>query len=58
LIVFILGFGVAFQAILNPNQPISATTFVDIFWRTFWQMFGELYLDDTVGMGQFESLCR
>jgi hypothetical protein len=51
LAVFIVSFGIAFQAILHPNQKPSWTTLVDIVWRPYWQMFGELYLDDD-GMGR------
>ena len=50
--IFILSFGVAFQAILNPAQPVSADVLVDVLWRPYWQMFGELFIDDaTTGMG-------
>jgi len=52
LAVFIISFGVAFQAILHPNQTPSWGTLGDIVWRPYWQMFGELFLDDvSVGMG-------
>ena len=44
--VFVISFGVAYQAILNPNAPLSWDTVVDILWRPYWQMFGELMLDD------------
>ena len=46
LAVFIVGFGVAFQAILYPYQSPSWSTLVDILYRPFWQMFGEPFLDD------------
>jgi hypothetical protein len=49
LVVFVVSFGIAFQAILSPNQKPSVTTIVNIVWRPFWQMFGELFLDDEAG---------
>lgn len=51
--VFIISFGIAFQALLDPNKPVSWSLLVDILWRPYWQMYGELYLEDiTVKMGQ------
>ena len=56
LAVFIVSFGVAFQAILHPNQSPSWTTLIDILWRPYWQMFGELFLDDvSTGMGLYPA---
>jgi len=56
LAVFIVGFGVAFQAILHPYQSPSWSTLVDILYRPFWQMFGELFLDDlSQGMGSYPA---
>ena len=56
LAVFIVSFGVAFQAILHPNQAPSWTTLGDVLWRPYWQMFGELFLDDvSEGMGSYPS---
>ena len=53
LLVFIISFGAAFQAILDPNKPPSWGLLVDILWRPYWQMFGELFIDDaTTGMGR------
>ena len=57
LAVFIVSFGVAFQALLDPNQPPSWGMFSDILWRSYWQMFGELLIDDaTEGMGMYEIM--
>ena len=52
LAVFIISFGVAFQALLDPNKPPSWNLLVNIIWRPYWQMYGELFLEDsTDGMG-------
>ncbi|XP_038076672.1 transient receptor potential cation channel subfamily M member-like 2 isoform X3 [Patiria miniata] len=46
LLVFLLGFGIASQAILQPNS----SSFVDIargvFYKPYFQIFGELFLED------------
>ena len=49
LAVFIISFGIAFQALLDPNKPSSWSLLVDVLWRPYWQMYGEMYLDDTMG---------
>ena len=54
LALFVVSFGVAFQAILNPNQTPSWTTFGDILYRPYWEMFGELFLMEDPGMGEFQ----
>ncbi len=49
-------FGVAFQAILDPNRSPSAEMLVSVLWRPYWQMFGELFIDDaTTGMGEAQA---
>ena len=52
LAVFIVSFGIAFQAIISPNQPPSWNVVADVLWRPYWQMYGELFIEDvTEGMG-------
>ncbi|ELT96530.1 hypothetical protein CAPTEDRAFT_216067 [Capitella teleta] len=53
LLVFILGFGVAFQGLLHPHQEPSFNVLAGILWRPYWSMFGQLYIDegDVSGMG-------
>ena len=52
LMVFIISFGVAFQALVDPNKEPSWELLRNVFWRGYWQMLGEIFLDDsTEGMG-------
>ena len=46
LSVFIISFGIAFQSILEPNEPPSWNLLADLLWRPYWQMFGELFVED------------
>ena len=47
LSVFLISFGIAFQSILGPNQPPSWNLLADLLWRPYWQMFGELFVEDS-----------
>ena len=51
LLVFIVSFGVGFQALLDPHEPVSWYTLVGVFWRTYWQMYGELFIGED-GLGK------
>ena len=54
--VFIISFGIAFQGMLDPNRPLTMNLIVDIIWRPYWQMYGELFLEDAAkGMSSIES---
>ena len=50
LLVVIVSFGIAFQSILSGKEQISWRQLTDILWRPFWQMFGEIFVEDD-GMG-------
>ena len=54
-----ISFGVAYQALLDPKRDSSIDLFADIMWRPYWQMYGELFLEDVdEGMGEHAvSLC-
>ena len=49
LVVFILGYGVAAQALLYPVRPFYLYVFKDVFMLPYWQMYGELQLETTEG---------
>ena len=49
LVVFILGYGVAMQALLYPVRPFYPNVFKDVFMLPYWQMYGELQLESTEG---------
>ena len=50
LIVFILAYGVAIQAIIDPYRELSMDTIgkvlFSIVFMPYWQMYGELSLED------------
>ena len=48
LVVFILGYGLAKQAVLYPNTPLleAVKGTVNV---PYWQMYGELFIDDILG---------
>ena len=67
LIVFILAYGVAVQALIDPYRPFSwshfSTLIQDIIFLPYWQMYGELQLDrisvqDSTGCSAGESFCH
>lgn len=49
LLVFILSFGVAYQANLYPNAPQQWTVLKDVLYHPYWQMYGELFLENKEG---------
>lgn len=55
LLVFIVAYGVASQAILFPNTALSPNIILDVLRRPYWQMYGELFLEDIEGslLGSF-----
>ena len=50
LIVFILAYGVAIQAIIDPYRELSLDTIGEVLFSIvfmpYWQMYGELSLED------------
>ena len=52
LMVFIIAYGLASQAILYPNTPFSLTLMKEIVRKPYWQMYGELFLEEIEGENQ------
>ncbi|KAK3709891.1 hypothetical protein QZH41_007500 [Actinostola sp. cb2023] len=46
LVVFLLAYGVSQQAILFPNQAPTWELIPKIFFRPYFQVYGELFIDD------------
>jgi transient receptor potential cation channel subfamily M protein 2 len=46
IIIFLLGYGIASQALLFPSVPFDRQTVLGSFYRPYFQIFGELFLDD------------
>eukprot|EP00050_Salpingoeca_kvevrii_P002038 m.185860 g.185860 ORF g.185860 m.185860 type:complete len:1506 (-) comp10522_c1_seq1:295-4812(-) len=61
LALFLLGYGIAAQALLFPDREFGYQTIENIFFRPYFQIYGELFLDeieddtDCVGPWQFSS---
>ncbi|XP_071824925.1 transient receptor potential cation channel subfamily M member-like 2 isoform X3 [Apostichopus japonicus] len=51
LAVFLIGYGVASQAILFPNETDPRKLFTGIFYHAYFQMYGELFLENIEGDG-------
>ena len=49
LVVVILAYGVASQALRYPNSEPSWSLLLNIFYLPYWQMYGELFLEDVEG---------
>lgn len=49
LAVFVLSFGVTYQANLFPNAPRSWSLLKNIVYLPYWQMYGELFLENIEG---------
>ncbi len=45
MVIFLLAYGVAQQAILYPNEAASWSMVSRIFFRPYFQVYGELFVD-------------
>ena len=48
--MFTVAFGIAQHAIVYPNEPMSAVMIYRMIRLPYWQMYGELFLDDIEGL--------
>ena len=49
LSVFTVAFGIAQHAIMYPNEPMSGVLVYRMLRLPYWQMYGELFLEDLEG---------
>ena len=49
LLVFIFSYGVVAQALRFPQANASWSLLVDVVYMPYWQMYGELFLEDLQG---------
>lgn len=49
LMVFIIAYGVASQVILYPNSDFGLELLRDVFKKPYFQMYGELFLEEIEG---------
>ncbi|XP_063417264.1 transient receptor potential cation channel subfamily M member 5-like [Mytilus trossulus] len=47
--VFLFGFGVIYQATMFPNSQPGFKLFKEIIYMPYWQLYGELFLDNLEG---------
>ena len=50
LMLFAISFGVMIQAVLYPSQPLNARLFSDVLRRPYFQIYGELFLEELEGI--------
>ena len=55
LLIFLIGYGVASQALLYPNQTFSAKAIEKLFFMPYFQVYGELFLED-IATGKIKLL--
>ena len=49
LLVFVVSFGVAYHANMFPQTPASWSILVNVLYFPYFQMYGELFLEDMKG---------
>lgn len=57
MLVVLMSFGVARQAILNPNEDPSWMLARNIFFMPYWMIYGEVFADQ-IDRKFVERLCR
>ncbi|KAL5018957.1 hypothetical protein ScPMuIL_004679 [Solemya velum] len=50
LAVFIVSFGICYRAIIFPNSPANWKLVKDVVYFPYWQIYGELFLDNMEGV--------
>lgn len=50
LAVFLLAYGVSSLSLMYPVRDFYSLVFKDITYFPYWQIYGELYLEDLEGM--------
>ena len=45
MVIFLLAYGVAQQAILYPDEPASWSVVSGVFFRPYFQVYGELFME-------------
>ena len=53
MVVFLMAYGVAQQAILFPHEHGSWSLIPKVFFRPYFQVYGELFIEDTTNSGKF-----
>lgn len=56
MVVFLMAYGVAQQAILFPHEHGSWSLIPKVFFRPYFQVYGELFIEDTTYSGKLSLL--
>ncbi|XP_052244281.1 transient receptor potential cation channel subfamily M member-like 2 isoform X2 [Dreissena polymorpha] len=49
LMVFVVSYAIASHSILYPNSPLTWQTVIQVIRMSYWNIYGELFLDDIEG---------
>ena len=49
LMVFVISYAIASHSILFPNSPLNGDTIIAVLRRSYWNIYGELFLDELAG---------
>jgi len=55
MLVFLLAYGVSSQSLLFPAREPYWMITRDILYHPYWQLYGELFLDETEGVLKVHS---
>lgn len=50
LVIFLLAYGVSTFALRFPDQPFSGDLMKQVVYYPYWQIYGEIYLDQLEGL--------
>ena len=51
LMVFVISYAIASHSILFPNSPLTGDTIIAVIRRSYWNIYGELFLEEIEGKG-------
>lgn len=47
--VFVVSYAIASHSILFPNSPLRWSTTIDVIRKSYWNIYGELFLEEIEG---------
>ena len=53
LLVFLLAYGISTNALMFRSRKLEGLVFRDIVYYPYWQIYGELYLEELEGNNRF-----
>ncbi|KAL4228805.1 Transient receptor putative cation channel subfamily M member 2 [Mactra antiquata] len=55
LMVFVISYAIASHSILYPNSPVRWSTAIDVIKKSYWNIYGELFLEEIQGSSDCTS---